>query len=110
MISKRRDKHLFYLTYGIVALSALAEWLGVQLNGNTAVPVWVLSAVKCIDYILTPMAGGAIVTQMKLKNRIFKVIKIVLGCNAVFQIIIRRNGRIFCRSRKHCRAHLPPVW
>ena len=67
----KEDKHLFYLTYGIVALSALAEWLGVQLNGNTAVPVWVLSAVKCIDYILTPMAGGAIVAQMKLKNRIF---------------------------------------
>ncbi len=103
----KEDKHLFYLTYGIVALSALAEWLGVQLNGNTAVPVWVLSAVKCIDYILTPMAGGAIVAQMKLKNRIFKVIKIVLGCNAVFQIIASFNGWMVVIDEHHNYSHGP---
>lgn len=117
----KEDKHLFYLTYGIVALSALAEWLGVQLNGNTAVPVWVLSAVKCIDYILTPMAGGAIVAQMKLKNRIFKVIKIVLGCNAVFGFPnhsklqrldgrYRRTSQLFARSALRRIYYALPVY
>ena len=65
----REDKRLFYLTYGIIAFSAFAEWVGVQLSGNTAIPGWVLSLVKCVDYMLTPMAGGAIVAQMKLRNR-----------------------------------------
>ncbi len=36
----KKDKHLFYLTYGIIAVSAFAEWLGVQFSGNAAIPVW----------------------------------------------------------------------
>ena len=88
----KKDKGLFYLTYGIVALSALAEWLGVQFSGNEAVPVWLLSLVKCLDYIFTPLAGGAVVAQMKLRNRLYKVLIIALGCNTLFQIVAGFNG------------------
>ena len=34
----KKEKRLFYLTYGIIALSALAEWLGVQFSGNEDIP------------------------------------------------------------------------
>lgn len=87
----KKDKHLFYLSYGFIAFSALFEWLGVQFSGNTDIPVWLLSAVKCLDYILTPMAGGAIVAQMKLRNRWYTAMMAVLGFNAVFQIVASFN-------------------
>ncbi len=82
----REDKRLFYLTYVIIALSALAEWTGIQLSGNASIPGWVLTAVKCADYVLTPMAGGAIVAQMKLRDRWYRALNIVLIVNGVFQI------------------------
>lgn len=83
----KEDKRLFYVTYGIIALSALAEWVGVQLSGNSRFPSWMLMVVKCADYILTPMSGGAIVAQMKLKNRWSRALMLVLAFNMVLQII-----------------------
>ena len=88
----REDKRRFYLTYGIIALSALAEWSGVQISGNASFPGWLLSLVKCADYTLTPMAGGAIVAQMKLRDRWFKALMIVLTANALFQLVACFNG------------------
>ena len=64
----KKDKSLFYLTYAVLAASLFAEWLGIQLSGNPDIPTWLLSLVKCLDYILTPVAGGAVVAQMKLRN------------------------------------------
>lgn len=103
----KKDKHRFYLTYGIIALSALAEWLGVQFSGNKDIPVWLLLAVKCCDYILTPMAGGAIVAQMKLRNHWYKALMIVLVCNVVFQIIGCFNGWMVVVDDQHRYSHGP---
>lgn len=103
----RKDKRLFYLAYGIVALSALAEWLGTQFNGNEAIPVWMLSTVKCLDYIFTPLAGGAVVAQMKLRNRLHKVLMIALLCNTVFQIVACFNGWMVVIDDGHRYAHGP---
>jgi len=83
----QKDKRLFYLTYSLVALSALSEWLGVQLNGNTAFPQWMLRTVKCADYILTPMAGGALAAQLRSRNIWRKLITIVLVVNTAFQFV-----------------------
>ena len=102
-----RDKRLFYLTYGIIALSSVTEWIGVQLNGNEAVPVWVLAMVKCADYILTPMAGGAFVAQMKLHDRWSRVLKAVLACNAVFQVIAALNHWMIVIDEQHRYSHGP---
>lgn len=103
----KKDKHLFYLTYGIIAVSALAEWLGVQLSGSMDIPIWLLRLVKCFDYILTPMAGGAIVAQMKLNNRLFKAIMIVLSLNTFFQIIAAFNSWTIVVDDSHRYAHGP---
>ncbi len=83
---KKSQKTNFYLTDLFIALAATAEWAGIQLNGNTDVPHWVLLAVKCADYILTPMAGGAIVRQIAVKNRGITAINGLLIGNTVFQL------------------------
>lgn len=102
-----KDTRLFYLTYGIIALSAFSEWLGIQLSGNEAISVWVLEMVKCFDYILTPIAGGAIVAQMKLHNRWYKALTAVLIGNAVFQIIACFNGWMITVDAQHRYIHGP---
>ena len=83
----RDSKRLMYLTYLLVALSALAEWSGVQLDGWSQIPAWILKAVKCADYVLTPMAGGALIMQMQLRNRGQKVMVIILAVNAFAQLL-----------------------
>jgi len=103
----KRDKHMFYLTYTIVGISAIAEWLGVQLSGNEAVPTGVLSLIKCLDYTLTPLAGGAVVAQMKLHNKLFKVLMIVLGCNTAFQLVACFNGWMVSIDEHHRYSHGP---
>ena len=103
----KRDKHMFYLTYTIVGISAIAEWLGVQISGNEAVPTGVLSLIKCLDYTLTPLAGGAVVAQMKLHNKLFKVLMIVLGCNAAFQLVACFNGWMVSIDEHHRYSHGP---
>ncbi len=103
----KNDKNLFYLTYGIIAFSALAEWLGVQLSGNEDIPVWLLSLVKCFDYIFTPVAGGAVVAQMKLRNRLHKTLMIVLIFNAVFQVIACFNQWMIIIDEHHRYVHGP---
>ena len=98
----REGKRRFYLTYAVIALSALAEWLGIQLSGNTAVPAWVLSMVKCLDYTLTPMAGGAIVTQMKMHDRWSKALMILVAVNGGFQLLsVFTDWMIVIDDRNH---------
>ena len=55
------DKRLLYLTYVLIFLASLSEWLGVHMNYWPFVPTWALKAVKCADYFLTPLAGGTLV-------------------------------------------------
>ena len=86
------DKRLLYLTYILIFLSSLSEWLGVHMNYWPFVPTWVLKAVKCADYILTPVAGGTLVAQMRIRNRWQIVLYGILIVNTVFQIIAVFNG------------------
>lgn len=81
------DKQTYYLTYALIGASAIAEWGGLQLDGNVMLPKWPLLAVKCADYILTPLAGGAIVSQMHLKCIWTRILNTLLILNALFQLI-----------------------
>lgn len=106
------DKPLFYITYGIIAASALAEWCGVQISGSNRFPRGLLYAVKCADYILTPMAGGAIVGQMKMRNRWSGVLVAVLAGNAVFQLLACFTGWMIVVDSQNRYSHgvLYPVY
>ena len=86
------DKRLLYLTYVLIFLSSLSEWLGVHMNHWSSVPTWALKAVKCADYILTPLAGGKLLAQMRIRNRWQIVLYGILIANTVFQIVAVFNG------------------
>jgi len=83
----KKNKRLLYLTYLLIALSALAEWTGLRLDGVESLPKWPLLLAKCADYILTPMAGGALARQMNLHSKWNKALNAILAVNAVFQAV-----------------------
>lgn len=70
---RSENKRIYYLTYFLIGLSALAEKTGLQLSGNKDFPVWLLIIVKVADYILTPMAGAALWAQIGVKGRSNKI-------------------------------------
>ncbi|MCR4726880.1 MAG: histidine kinase [Clostridia bacterium] len=82
-----REKRIHWLTYLIVALAALSEGLGVAFSGDPTKPTWVIRLVKCFDYMLTPIAGGALVNQLHNKTVVRKIILGVLAANLVFQFV-----------------------
>lgn len=87
-----RDKRLLYLTYLLIAISALAEYCGVQFNGREELPKAVILMAKAIDYTMTPLAGGAIVLQLKLNNRWNWVLGGLVGLNALMQLLNPLTG------------------
>ena len=103
----KSDKRLLYLTYALIAISALAEWCGVQLDGRMDLPGWFLVVVKTTDYILTPMAGGALVVQMRLKNRWQNAIMGILAFNALLQVICLFTGWMVVVDEAHHYFHGP---
>ena len=100
-------KAVMYLTYAVTAVAALAEWLGVQFNGNPKIPVDVLKTVKLFDYILTPIAGGAIVLQLRTKTIWKKIIFGILGVNLIFQIVSVFTGLMLVVDADHVYHHGP---
>lgn len=103
----RRRKQMFFLTNVIVALAALMEWLGLQLNGHPSIPTWVLCSVKCADYILTPIAGASLVTQLGMTGIWNKLIKVILIVNTVFQLISAFTGWMLIIDDQNCYSHGP---
>lgn len=82
------EKKSFYFTYILIATAALAELVGVHLNGREEFPKALLMAVKCADYTLTPMAGVALVEWIyrdNLKER--RILWTFFVGNMLFQVI-----------------------
>ena len=91
----------------MIAISALAEWCGVQLDGRTDVPKWILVFVKTADYILTPLAGGALVVQMRIENRWRNAMLGILAANAVLQAVSAFTGWMVVVDEAHHYSHGP---
>lgn len=107
---KKTNKKYFYITYLLIALSALAEWTGLNLDGVESLPKWPLMIVKCADYCLTPMAGGALIGQMNIRNRWSKVLTIILLTNIVFQIVSCFCGWMIRIDEHNHYTHGPLYW
>ena len=107
-----KDKRLLYVTYALVAVSALAEYCGVWLDGRTEYPDWMLRLVKCMDFILTPVAGGAMLMQAKLHNRLQRVMNGILVANAVLQFVSVPRGWMVVVDEQNHYTHGPlfPVY
>ena len=104
---KKSDKKIFYISYLLIAISALAELVGLKINGNVNVPAWVIVLVKAMDYIHTPLAGGAIVAQLQIRNKFSKVLQGILGLNIVFQIVSIFTGWMVTVDANHYYSHGP---
>ncbi len=99
------DKRLMYITYAVISISALSEWLGIKFNGNPSVPIWLLRIVKCADYILTPIAGGTLVIQLRTGSIFKKLIFGVLITNTVFQLICSFTDGMIIINDDHYYSH-----
>ena len=101
----KKKRNTLYLTFSIVAVAALFEWLGVQISGNTNFSPWILKVVKFFDYILTPIAGGTIILQFGKKNIWKKIMFILLGVNILFQIISLFTGWMIVINDNNTYSH-----
>ena len=104
---KKENKIAYYLTYALIAAAALAELIGIQLSGDPKVPALMLRIVKCLDYILTPMAGVALVWQMRIRNRWKTILNATIAANAVFQIISVFTGWMTSINEDNVYSHGP---
>ena len=105
-IRKENKKHI-YLSYLLIGLSALAEMVGLKLNGNPGIPAWSLVMVKTADYICTPLAGGAVIAQLRIKNVWSNILYGVLGFNIVFQTISAFTGWMLTIDETNHYSHGP---
>ena len=102
-----REKRRYYLTCLFILLASLAEWTGIQISGNPVVPRGVLRVVKFCDYVLTPLAGGALVGQMRLKNIWSKLLNCILAFNIIFQFISIFTGWMIKIDEQNNYSHGP---
>lgn len=87
-----KTKNKFYLTYLIIILSAIAEWIGVYLNGA---PEWTRGLhmfVKWLDYSLSPIASVCFVRQLNEKNKLEKAIRNLLLVHVAFEAVAVFSG------------------
>lgn len=105
-ISQRR-KRLFIAGNLLIALSAVAECVGVHLDGNMAFPRWLLAAVKALDYTLTPMTGGVFIALMKRPKDKNRLLPCLLLGNAIVQAVSAPFGWMVSIDNEHCYAHGP---
>ncbi len=87
-----QKKQLFIYTNILIAAAAIAEWVGVHISGNADIPKGVLAAVKAVDYILTPMSGGALIALMQKPNTKNWQLRWLFIGNAIFQVIAAFQG------------------
>jgi diguanylate cyclase (GGDEF)-like protein len=100
-------RKIFYLTYVLIFIASLAEWVGVYISGIMGIPAVCLRIVKCIDYILTPIAGAALVGQMRLRNVWTKILNVVILFNTLFQLVSFFTGWMTKVDEKHYYHHGP---
>ncbi|MBO4468456.1 MAG: hypothetical protein J5766_04070, partial [Clostridia bacterium] len=83
----RKDRQVLYVTYGLIAVSAIAEWMGTRADGDPTVSVLAIRFIKCIDFITAPLAGRLLVRQLNIKNVILKIMTVLLILNTAFQVV-----------------------
>ncbi len=107
---REEKKNLLYVTYAMIAVSALAEWIGLRLDGLETLPKWPLMIAKCVDYTFTPMAGGALARQLGSNNYRKKAMTGLLICNAVLQVVSCFFGWMVRIDEHNVYSHGPLYW
>lgn len=102
-------KRRFYLTYTLVLLATVSEWLGIILNGMPEWTVGLHRIVKCIDYIITPVVGVCFAWQVSDDNewKRHHWVIVVLILNALLQIVSIFTGWTFYIDETNHYCHGP---
>ena len=98
-------RRLCYAEFALIGASALAEWTGVALAGFVGLPTWLILIAKWADYVLTPLAGGAIAWQLRIHNRWEKALNALLVFNVVFQTIAFLTGQMIVLDANNHYTH-----
>ena len=107
---RAEKKTVYYLSYILLGVAALAEWLGLRLNGAD-LPEWLLRLIKCVDYTLTPLSGGFIVAQLRSGDAKWRRLLVyVLAANTVFQIAALFTGWMVTVGPDRRYSHGPLYW
>ena len=91
----KNEKMRFSLTYVILSLSAIFEWLAVFLNGSDSSLLWLHKIAKCLDYCLSPMVAIFFVRQVAQLKKIEPFFAILLAANCILQIVSIFTGWTF---------------
>ncbi len=91
----KAEKARFSLTYAVLCLAAIAEWLAIFLNGSDESLRGLHIASKCLDYILSPMVAVFFVRQVAQLKKLEPFFGGILGANAILQIISCFTGWTF---------------
>lgn len=102
-----RDKRLLYLTYCLIAISGLSEYCGVMLSGRRELSRNLILFIKTIDYVMTPMAGGALILQLRLKNRWNWFMGALIVFNTILQVINPLTGWMVTVDENNVYHHGP---
>lgn len=107
-------KRWFYATYAVIVVATLSEWVGIALNGAPAWTVGMHRAVKCIDYIFTPVAGICFAHQVSEEKtwKKHRWIAVILLANALLEIISLFTEWTFYidEANFYCHGPLYPVY
>ena len=89
--TKRR---LCYVEFALIGAAALAGWLVTALDHVDGLPWWAIPLAKWADYVLTPLAGGAIVWQLRVHDRWENALNALLAFNVAFQTLALVTGQM----------------
>ena len=91
----KNEKIRFTVTYIVLSLSAIFEWLAVFLNGSDASLRWLHVVAKCLDYCLSPMVAIFFVRQVAQLKKVEPFFAILIGANCILQIVSCFTGWTF---------------
>lgn len=91
----KNERFRFTITYVVLGLSAIAEWLAIFLNGSGESWRVLHIAAKCLDYILTPAVAIFFVRQVAQLKKVEPFFIALLAANAVLQFVSCFTGWTF---------------
>ena len=100
-------KRRFYRTYAVIALSSLAEMIGIFLNGAPELTRIPHVLVKCMDYIFTPYAAVCFARQVSQENKWIKSFRLILCGNVILQLLSCFTGWTFYVDEANYYVHGP---
>ena len=88
-------RNSFLMAYSILLLAILADVMSTALNGT---PPWTMglhTAMKCLDYIITPAVSLSFMHQFSTTKNLLRPVYAILICNAILEIVSCFTGWVF---------------